>query len=133
MLHLQPSLAAHNPRMNVSHFSHDLPHRACPILLHACVHFDKQFYYCLALSHKLPMQLSHCLSRMSICPHTCKVLRCHAFATPMPQSTLVAGPQPTRRTCLAFVLAPKHAHIATTTWHKALSQAKVVDHHDLRW
>ena len=79
MLRVQLSLSAHNPRMNASHFSHDLAPNACPMMLHTCAHSGTQLRHYLTLSHKLPMQLSHCLAHycapylLAFVPRSCAV------------------------------------------------------------
>lgn len=145
MLHFKLPLSAHSPHMNASHFSHDLAPYAGPMLLHAYTHYGTKLCHYLTLSHRLPTQLSHSLTRLCATlahyyasplhastpgarvpmhPRTSEMS--HAFRThalmPMPWRTLAAAPQPTLQTCLAFVLNPKHTHVAATTWHKATSQ-----------
>ncbi|KAH9763862.1 ras-related protein RABA1f [Citrus sinensis] len=91
----------------------------------------------LSLAPALPLRLkltrpcAHPLARCCVRHPRMPLCTLSRIPMPMPQRTLAAAPQPTRQTCLAFVLATSTPMLPPRLGTRP-SQATTVDHHDSR-
>ena len=78
--------------------------------------------YARALSASHPRSLIHqCACEMQRALPTQSPCACNLA---LPMLVLVHGFAAARQSCLAFVLAHKHAHVVATAWHKAASRTR---------